>query len=279
MRIITIAHSPDSDDAFMFYPLVKNKIDTKGLIFKHVLKDIQSLNEDAREGKWDISAISIHAYPYVADKYLILPSGGSVGEGYGPIVVSSKPLDSLKNKKVAIPGKWTTAYLTLKLFEEDFIPVEVYFEEVIPKVLKGEVDAGLVIHEGQLLYKDYGLYKYIDLGEWWKEKYNLPLPLGCNVVRKSFDRNLIKDIEELMRKSIEYSLSHPEEALEYAQKFARGLENDRFRSKKFISMYVNERTIDYGEDGRQAIRLLLQLGYEKGIIKVKPPQILFTDEI
>jgi 1,4-dihydroxy-6-naphthoate synthase len=279
MRIITIAHSPDSDDAFMFYPLVKNKIDTKGLIFKHVLKDIQSLNEDAREGKWDISAISIHAYPYVADKYLILPSGGSVGEGYGPIVVSSKPLDSLKNKKVAIPGKWTTAYLTLKLFEEDFIPVEVYFEEVIPKVLKGEVDAGLVIHEGQLLYKDYGLYKYIDLGEWWKEKYNLPLPLGCNVVRKSFDRNLIKDIEELMRKSIEYSLSHPEEALEYAQKFARGLENDRFRSKKFISMYVNERTIDYGEDGRQAIRLLLQLGYEKGIIKVKPLQILFTDEI
>jgi 1,4-dihydroxy-6-naphthoate synthase len=277
-RVIHVAHSPDSDDAFMFYPLVAEKIDTKGLKFEHVLKDIESLNRDAKEGKWEVSAISFHAYPYVADKYLVLPSGGSVGEGYGPVVVSKEPLDTLKEKKVAIPGRWTTAYLTLKLFEPEFEPVEVYFEDIIPAVLEGKVDAGLVIHEGQLTYKDFGLKKFVDLGEWWKEKYNLPLPLGCNIVRKDLGKELIDLIAKLMRESIEYSLTHKEEALEYARKFARGLENDTERSEKFVSMYVNERTVDYGKDGREAVKLLLKLGYEKGIIKVHIPEKISTDE-
>jgi 1,4-dihydroxy-6-naphthoate synthase len=277
-RVIHVAHSPDSDDAFMFYPLVAEKIDTKGLKFEHVLKDIESLNRDAKEGKWEVSAISFHAYPYVADKYLVLPSGGSVGEGYGPVVVSKEPLDTLKEKKVAIPGRWTTAYLTLKLFEPEFEPVEVYFEDIIPAVLEGKVDAGLVIHEGQLTYKDFGLKKFVDLGEWWKEKYNLPLPLGCNIVRRDLGKELIDLIAKLMRESIEYSLTHKEEALEYARKFARGLENDTERSEKFVSMYVNERTVDYGKDGREAVKLLLKLGYEKGIIKVPIPEKIFTDE-
>jgi 1,4-dihydroxy-6-naphthoate synthase len=277
-RVIHVAHSPDSDDAFMFYPLVAEKIDTKGLKFEHVLKDIESLNRDAKEGKWEVSAISFHAYPYVADKYLVLPSGGSVGEGYGPVVVSKEPLDTLKEKKVAIPGRWTTAYLTLKLFEPEFEPVEVYFEDIIPAVLEGKVDAGLVIHEGQLTYKDFGLKKFVDLGEWWKEKYNLPLPLGCNIVRRDLGKGLIDLIAKLMRESIEYSLTHKEEALEYARQFARGLENDTERSEKFVSMYVNERTVDYGKDGREAVKLLLKLGYEKGIIKVPIPEKIFTDE-
>ena len=278
-RTIHVAHSPDSDDAFMFYPLVAERIDTKGLKFKHVLKDIESLNRDAKEGKWEVSAISFHAYPYVADKYVVLPSGGSVGEGYGPVVVYKKPLDTLKGKKIAIPGKWTTAYLTLKLFEPDFEPVEVYFEDIIPAVLEGKVDAGLVIHEGQLTYKDFGLKKFVDLGEWWKEKYNLPLPLGCNIVRKDLGRELIDLIAKLMKESIVYSLTHKEEALEYARRFARGLENDEEKSERFVSMYVNERTVDYGEDGRDAVRLLLRLGYEKGIIKVPIPEKIFSDEL
>ena len=278
-RIIHVAHSPDSDDAFMFYPLVAEKIDTKGLKFEHVLKDIESLNRDAREGKWEVSAISFHAYPYVADKYVVLPSGGSVGEGYGPVVVSKEPLTTLKGKKIAVPGKWTTAYLTLKLFEPDFEPVEVYFEDIIPAVLEGKVDAGLVIHEGQLTYKDFGLKKFVDLGEWWMEKYNLPLPLGCNIVRRDLGKELINTIANLMRESIVYSLTHKEEAMEYARKFARGLEEDKERSEKFVSMYVNERTVDYGKDGREAVRLLLKLGRERGIIKAEIPEKIFSDEL
>jgi len=278
-RVINIAHSPDSDDAFMFYPLVAQKIDTKGLEFKHILKDIESLNRDAKEGKWEVSAISFHAYPYVADKYLVLPSGGSVGDGYGPIVVSQKPLNTLKGKRIAIPGKWTTAYLTLKLFEADFTPVEYYFEDILPAVVRGEVDAGLVIHEGQLTYKDFGLKKFVDLGEWWKEKYNLPLPLGCNVVRKDLGKELIDLIAQLMRESISYALTHKEEAMKYARKFARGLEKDPERSERFVSMYVNERTIDYGKDGREAVYLLLKLGRERGIIKAEIPEKIFSDEI
>ncbi len=278
-RVIRVAHSPDSDDAFMFYPLVAEKIDTRGLKFEHVLKDIESLNRDAKEGKWEVSAISFHAYPYVADKYLVLPSGGSVGDGYGPVVVVKNPLSTLRGKKIAVPGKLTTAFLTLKLFEPDFEPVEVYFEDIIPAVLEGKVDAGLVIHEGQLTYRDYGLHKVVDLGEWWKEKFGLPLPLGCNIVRRDLGRELIKLIADLMRKSIEYSLTHREEAMEYARRFARGLENDTERSSKFVSMYVNGRTLDYGEDGREAVRLLLRLGYERGIIKVPIPEKIFSDEV
>ena len=278
-RVIHVAHSPDSDDAFMFYPLVAEKIDTKGLKFEHVLKDIESLNRDAKEGKWEVSAISFHAYPYVADKYVVLPSGGSVGEGYGPVVVSKEPLTTLKGKKIAVPGKWTTAYLTLKLFEPDFEPVEVYFEDIIPAVLEGKVDAGLVIHEGQLTYKDFGLKKFVDLGEWWMEKYNLPLPLGCNIVRRDLGKELINTIANLMRESIVYSLTHKEEAMEYARKFARGLEEDKERSERFVSMYVNERTVDYGKEGREAVRLLLKLGRERGIIKAEIPEKIFSDEL
>ncbi|HID79281.1 MAG TPA: ABC transporter substrate-binding protein [Aquifex aeolicus] len=278
-RVIHVAHSPDSDDAFMFYPLVAKKIDTKGLEFKHILKDIESLNRDAKEGKWEVSAVSFHAYPYIADKYVVLPSGGSVGDGYGPIVVSKEPLETLKGKKIAIPGKWTTAYLTLKLFEPDFTPVEYYFEDILPAVVGGEVDAGLVIHEGQLTYKDFGLQKYVDLGGWWKEKYNLPLPLGCNVVRKDLGKELIDLLAQLMRESITYALTHKDDAMKYARKFARGLEQDPERSERFVSMYVNERTVDYGKEGREAVYLLLKLGREKGIIKAEIPEKIFSDEI
>jgi len=263
----------------MFYPLVAKKIDTKGLEFKHILKDIESLNRDAKEGKWEVSAVSFHAYPYIADKYVVLPSGGSVGDGYGPIVVSKEPLETLKGKKIAIPGKWTTAYLTLKLFEPDFTPVEYYFEDILPAVVGGEVDAGLVIHEGQLTYKDFGLQKYVDLGGWWKEKYNLPLPLGCNVVRKDLGKELIDLLAQLMRESITYALTHKDDAMKYARKFARGLEQDPERSERFVSMYVNERTVDYGKEGREAVYLLLKLGWEKGIIKAEIPEKIFSDEI
>ena len=276
---IRIAHSPDSDDAFMFYPLVKGTIDTEGLEIEHVLADIETLNREALKGTYEVSAISFHAYPYVADKYLVLPSGGSVGEGYGPVVVARDKLDSLKGKRIAVPGKLTTAYLTLKLYEPEFQPVVVPFDRIIEEVLKSSVDAGLVIHEGQLTYPDYGLVKVVDLGEWWKEKYGLPLPLGCNVVRKDLGKETIKKIERLMRKSVEFSLKEREKALSYAIDYARDLEEDPERTDRFVGMYVNERTVDYGPDGREAVRLLLRLGRESGIIEVDIPEVIFSDEI
>lgn len=276
---IRIAHSPDSDDAFMFYPLVKGLIDTEGLEIEHVLADIETLNREALKGTYEVSAISFHAYPYVADKYAVLPSGGSVGEGYGPIVVAKEELSFLKGKKIGVPGELTTAFLTLKLYEPDFEPVVIPFDQIINAVLEGKVDAGLLIHEGQLSYEDYGLKKVVDLGEWWKEKFGLPLPLGCNVVRKDLGRELIKKIERLMRKSVEYALREKEEALAYAMNYARDLSKDPQRAQKFVSMYVNERTLDYGEDGREAVRLLLKLGKEKGIIKAEIPEKIFSDEL
>ena len=276
---IRIAHSPDSDDAFMFYPLVKGLIDTEGLEIEHVLADIETLNREALKGTYEVSAISFHAYPYVADKYAVLPSGGSVGEGYGPIVVAKEELDSLKGKKIAVPGELTTAFLTLKLYEPDFEHVVVPFDQIINAVLEGKVDAGLVIHEGQLSYKDYGLKKIVDLGEWWKEKYGLPLPLGCNVVRKDLGKELIKKIEKLMRESVEYALKEREKALTYAINYARDLSEDPERTQKFVSMYVNERTVDYGKEGREAVRLLLRLGKERGIIKTEIPEKIFSDEL
>jgi len=275
---IRIAHSPDSDDAFMFYPLVRGEIDTEGLEIEHVLADIETLNREALKGTYEVSAISFHAYPYVADKYLVLPSGGSVGEGYGPVVVAKDKPDTLKGKKVAVPGTLTTAFLTLKLYEPDFEPVVVPFDQIIDRVLKGEVDAGLVIHEGQLTYQDHGLVKVVDLGEWWKEKYDLPLPLGCNIVRRDLGEETIRKIERLMRKSIEYSLREREKALSYAIDYARDLQEDRDRTDRFVGMYVNERTVDYGEDGREAVRLLLRLGKERGIITTYIPQRIFSDE-
>ncbi|WP_461828745.1 MqnA/MqnD/SBP family protein [Aquifex sp.] len=276
---IRIAHSPDSDDAFMFYPLVKGLIDTEGLEIEHILADIETLNREALRGTYEVSAISFHAYPYVADKYAVLPSGGSVGDGYGPIVVAKEELSSLKGKKIAVPGELTTAFLTLKLYEPDFEHVVIPFDQIINAVLEGKVDAGLVIHEGQLSYKDYGLKKIVDLGEWWKEKYGLPLPLGCNVARKDLGKELIKKIERLMRQSVEYALKEREKALTYAINYARDLSEDPERTQKFVSMYVNERTVDYGEDGREAVRLLLRLGKERGIIKAEIPEKIFSDEL
>ncbi len=276
---IRIAHSPDSDDALMFYALTSGRIDTEGLQIEHVLADIETLNREALKGTYEVSAISFHAYPYVADKYLVLPSGGSVGEGYGPIVVSKEELDTIKGKRIAIPGKLTTAYLVLKLFEEDFEEILIPFDEILKAVEEGKVDAGLVIHEGQLSYQDKGLKKFIDLGKWWQEKTGLPLPLGCNVVRKDLGIQTVRKIEKLMKESIKYALEHKEEALEFARKYARDIREDKERTDKFVSMYVNQRTLDYGEDGRQAVKILIQLGIEKGIIKGDMPHTIFSDEV
>lgn len=276
---IRIAHSPDSDDAFMFYALTTGKIDTEGLDIEHILADIETLNREALKGTYEVSAISFHTYPYVADKYLVLPSGGSVGEGYGPIVVSKDSLDTLKGKRIAIPGELTTAYLVLKLYQPDFQEVFIPFDEILRAVKEGIVDAGLVIHEGQLSYQDKGLRKIIDLGEWWQEERGLPLPLGCNVIRKDLGMDNIRKMEKLMKESIKYALEHREEALEFARRYARDIREDRERTDKFVSMYVNHRTLDYGEDGRQAVRILIQLGIEKGIIKADMPHIIFSDEV
>jgi 1,4-dihydroxy-6-naphthoate synthase len=276
---IRIAHSPDSDDAFMFYALTAGKIYTDGLQIEHVLADIETLNREALKGTYEISAISLHAYPYVADKYLVLPSGGSVGEGYGPIVVSKQALNSLKGKRIGVPGKLTTAFLVLKLYEPDFEEVVMPFDQILLAVQEGRVDAGLVIHEGQLSYVDKGLKKIVDLGQWWQEKTGLPLPLGCNVVRKDLGTENIRKIERLMKESIRYALEHREEAIEFAREYARDIKEDMERTNRFVGMYVNHRTLDYGEDGRDAVRLLLKLGVERGIIKVDMPHTIFSDEV
>lgn len=276
---IRIAHSPDSDDAFMFYALTAGKIYTDGLQIEHVLADIETLNREALKGTYEISAISFHAYPYVADKYLVLPSGGSVGEGYGPIVVSKQALNSLKGKRIGVPGKLTTAFLVLKLYEPDFEEVVMPFDQILLAVQEGRVDAGLVIHEGQLSYVDKGLKKIVDLGQWWQEKTGLPLPLGCNVVRKDLGTENIRKIERLMKESIRYALEHREEALQFAKEYARDIKEDMERTNRFVGMYVNHRTLDYGEDGRDAVRLLLKLGVERGIIKVDMPHTIFSDEV
>ena len=276
---IRIAHSPDSDDAFMFYALTAGKIDTEGFQIEHVLADIETLNREALRGTYEISAISFHAYPYVADKYWVLPSGGSVGEGYGPIVVSKQELNSLKGKRIGVPGRLTTAFLVLKLYEPDFEEVVIPFDQILSAVQEGQVDAGLVIHEGQLSYVDKGLKKIVDLGQWWQEKTGLPLPLGCNVVRKDLGTENIRKIERLMKESIRYALEHREEALQFAKEYARDIKEDMERTNRFVGMYVNHRTLDYGEDGRDAVRLLLKLGVERGIIKVDMPHTIFSDEV
>ncbi|WPM32423.1 ABC transporter substrate-binding protein [Hydrogenobacter sp. T-2] len=276
---IRIAHSPDSDDAFMFYALTAGKIDTEGLQIEHVLADIETLNREALKGTYEVSAISFHAYPYVAHRYLVLPSGGSVGEGYGPIVVAKEDLEDLKGKRVAIPGRLTTAYLVLKLYELDFEEVLFPFDKVLDAVVDGIVDAGLVIHEGQLSYQDRGLKKVVDLGQWWMEKTNLVLPLGGNIIRKDLGVEIIRKMERLMRRSIEYALQHREEALSFAREYARDIKEDTERTNRFVSMYVNHRTLDYGEDGRRAVRLLLQMGIEGNIIEANMPEVIFSDEV
>ncbi|MEN3028213.1 MAG: MqnA/MqnD/SBP family protein [Aquificaceae bacterium] len=276
---IRIAHSPDADDAFMFYPLTAGKVDTECFEIEHLLADIETLNREALKGTYEVSALSFHAYPYVADRYVVLPSGGSVGEGYGPLVVARENLENLRGKRVAVPGRLTTAYLVLKLYEPEFEEVVMPFDLVLEAVERGQVEAGLVIHEGQLSYKDRGLKKLLDLGQWWKEETGLPLPLGCNVIRKDLGMENIRKFERLMKKSVEYALSHPEEALAFAREYARDIKEDPQRTRKFVSMYVNERTLDYGEEGRQAVRLMLQRGIEKGIIKAEMPSVIFSDEV
>ncbi len=265
MTKIMVAHSPDSDDAFMFYALAEKKVPTGEFEFDHVLGDIETLNQAAMEGRYEVSAISIHAYPYVADKYALLRSGASMGYRYGPIVVSKRSSDNIRGKRVAVPGKLTSAYLELRLFEEDFTPVMMKFDEILDAVEKGVVDAGLIIHEGQLTYKDRGLHKVVDLGEWWYEKTGLPLPLGGNVIRKDLGREKMVEVSKYVKESIVYALEHEDEALDYAMRFGGELPREDVR--KFVKMYVNEYTVDYGDDGMKAIRLLLDMAYEKGMLK------------
>lgn len=263
---LKLAHSPDSDDAFMFYALATRKITTRGLSFTHVLEDIETLNRKALDGIYDISAISFHAYPYLADKYELLPCGASFGDRYGPIVVSRARLGfgSLKGRRVSVPGKMTTAYLALQLYEPGVVVVVTPFDQVLDTVARGEVDAGVVIHEGQLTYADCGLRKVVDLGEWWYQETNLPLPLGGNAIRRVLDTSTKRTVGELLKESIQYSLDHRGEALSYAQQFSRGL--DVITADRFVSMYVNDWTLDYGQRGRLAVQELLDRGFAKGIL-------------
>src|SRR5436309_11304488 len=270
LREIKVAHSPDSDDAFMFYGLATNKIRTPGLRFTHSLCDIETLNQKAREGVYDVTAISFHAYPYIQDKYALMACGGSVGEGYGPMVVSPRAFteSEIKKKRIAVPGTLTTAYIALQLFAPGIETEVVPFDQIIPQVVAGKYEAGLIIHEGQLTYAKSGLQKIVDLGQWWRETTGLPLPLGGNAIRRSLGPEIIQQVARALKQSIQYALEHREEGLEYANQFARDL--DRQSADKFVGMYVNERTLDYGDDGRHAIRRLLQLGHEAGIIPMEP---------
>src|SRR3984885_11990298 len=266
VREISVAHSPDSDDAFMFYGLATNKVRVAGLRFAHTLCDIETLNQKAREGVYDVTAISFHAYPYIQDKYALLPSGGSVGEGYGPMIVSPRPFteSDIKTKRIAVPGTLTTAYLALQIFAPGIETEVVPFDQIIPQVLEGKYEAGLIIHEGQLTYDKAGLHRVVDLGKWWQKMTGLPLPLGGNVICRELGPDLMSAVSVALRESIQYGLDHREEALSYAMQFARDL--DAQSADKFIGMYVNERTLDCGSDGREAVRRLLDMGHKAGII-------------
>src|SRR5205085_5492563 len=269
-QTISLAHSPDSDDAFMFYGLATHKIDTGDLEFTHVLKDIQTLNEEARKGTYDVTAISFHAYAYVADKYALLPHGASIGDNYGPIVVANDKLDSadLSKVTVAVPGTLTSAFLALRIFNPNFKYEVVPFDQIIESVTEGSCDAGLLIHEGQLFYQNLGLHKVLDLGEWWhKHTEGLPLPMGGNAIRRDLGSNLIREVSNLLKESIQYSLDNREDALQYAMQFARDMDPEV--ADKFVAMWVNELTLDYGERGREAVRRLLSEGHERGIIPHK----------
>jgi len=268
---IRVAHSPDSDDAFMFYAINTKKIDTKGYEFIDILSDIETLNKEVLKGTYEVSAISIHAFPYVADRYALLSSGASMGDNYGPMVVAKEefPVNELKTKNTAVPGTLTSAFLALKLFEPDINYIVTPFDQIIDAVKEGKVDAGLIIHEGQLTYQDEGLKCIVDLGKWWYEKMGgLPLPLGGNVIRKDLGIEAMKEVSEILRESINYSLAHRDEAVECALKYARGMTKDK--ADKFIGMYVNDLTVDYGERGKKAIELFLKEAYEKKLVPILP---------
>jgi len=265
--IIRVGHSPDSDDAFMFYALTHDRIDTGGLRFVHQLEDIETLNRRALEGELEVSAVSIHAFAYLADRYALLASGASMGERYGPTLVTREPatVDELRGRTIAIPGELTSAYLALQLCLGKDVPVVVKpFDQILPAVAKGEVDAGLLIHEGQLYYGERGLHSVLDLGVWWNDQTGLPLPLGGNVVRRDLGDALVRRIAMLLKQSIQYALDHRQEALEYALKYARDL--DPGLADRFVGMYVNERTVDYGPEGREAVRLFLDRGAKLGSV-------------
>jgi 1,4-dihydroxy-6-naphthoate synthase len=264
---ISVAHSPDSDDAFMFYAIAENKLDTSNFRIKQVMKDIQTLNQEAADKKYEVSAISFAAYPSIAQHYALMTCGASMGYKYGPIVVAKRPLSDqeLKQSVIAIPGELTTAYLVLQLFQPNLNVTVCPFNEILDAVKRDEVDAGLLIHEGQLTYEDSGLQKIVDLGEWWYDLTSLPLPLGGNVVRRDLGLQRMKEITQILKNSIIYSLQHREEALQYALTFARDMKKDL--ADKYVGMYVNDLTVDCGEEGRRAVQLLFKMAYEKGIYK------------
>jgi 1,4-dihydroxy-6-naphthoate synthase len=265
-RTITVAHSPDSDDAFMFYGLATHKLDTGNLRFEHMLEDIQTLNEKAMRGVYDVTAISFHAYAYIADKYALLPHGASIGDNYGPLVVAHEQVkaEDLSRLKVAVPGTLTSAFLALRIFNPDFEYEVVPFDQIIKHVQEGRADAGLLIHEGQLFYQEMGLHKVLDLGEWWHERTGLPLPMGGNVIRRDLGPELMQEVSRYLHESIRYSLDHRADALEYAMQFARDMEPEL--ADRFVGMWVNELTLDYTARGRTAVQRLLDEGAERGII-------------
>jgi 1,4-dihydroxy-6-naphthoate synthase len=265
-RTITVAHSPDSDDAFMFYGLATGKLDTGELKFEHVLEDIQTLNEKALRGVYDVTAISFHAYAYLADKYVLLPHGASIGDGYGPIVVAREAysLDALSRLKIAVPGELTSAFLALRILSPAITYEVVPFDQIIAAIQSDQVDAGLLIHEGQLFYRDLGLHKIVDLGEWWKEWTDLPLPMGGNAIRRELEPEIIQRVSGYLEESIRYSLDNREAALDYAMQFARDM--DTATADRFVAMWVNQLTLDYTERGREAVQRLLDEGAARGII-------------
>ena len=266
VKEIVCAHSPDSDDAFMFYGLATKKIRSKSVNIQHVLDDIETLNRKAMQGVYDLTAISYHAYPYVADKYVLMASGSSIGDGYGPMVIATKPMtpEDIKGKRIAIPGKMTTAYLALKIFEQDFEPVVIPFDKIPDAVQEHSVDAGLVIHEAQLTYGRGGFHNVLDLGRWWKKTYDMPLPLGANALLRSLEPEIQTECCRLMRESIQYALDNHEEALNYAMQFARDMEAPL--AEKFVGMYVNHYTVDAGDIIPKAAQRLLDMGFEAGLI-------------
>ena len=266
LQQIRIGHSPDSDDAFMFYALANGLIPTDGFEIVQVAEDIESLNQRAVNGELEVTAISVHAYAYVANHYALMPCGASIGDKYGPLVVSKEPMqrEDLAGKRIAIPGEMTTAYLTLRLCQPDFDPEVVQFDQILPYVQEGNADAGLIIHEGQLTYGRAGLHKVVDLGEWWHEETGLPLPLGANAIRRDLGAEKIRRITSLIKQSIQYSLEHREGGLAYAMNYARGMETEL--ADRFVDMYVNHYTLDYGEKGRAGVRELMDRGYKSGVI-------------
>jgi 1,4-dihydroxy-6-naphthoate synthase len=277
MPTIHVAHSPDSDDAFMFYALAEGKIDTADIRYVHELQDIQTLNERALRAELEVTAVSIHAYAYLSDRYALLPHGASMGDRYGPRLVAREPMTraDLRGRSIAVPGLLTSAYLALRLYEPEFTPVVTPFDQIEDAVVDGRVDVGLLIHEGQLTYGDRGLHLVADMGEWWFQETGLPLPLGGNVIRKDLGADLIRRVSRQLRDSIAYGLSHRTAALDHSMRYARGLERDK--ADTFVGMYVNDWTLDYGERGRRAVREFLKRGVESGVV-TRDVDVRFVDD-